>query len=1093
MYSVYVLDYDGTYVKLDTQDVDIKMIYNVADYTDIEKRQDTQTGEIKFPDTAVNRAAFNNLFHLNSYVNTNLENKLNFNFSGSRKVSCVIYEDEIKILDGTLYISECVLNDGSIVYSGVATGRVVDFFSYIKTKQLNDLDVSDYSHSYTIDAITQSWSGYIQTFNPISFQTSYTHSDAGYGYVYPHQDLGYQLAATNSNYSVINHNIRNYQPCMYVWEVLDRIVGQAISASGSTAAGGYTFEVKSATLTDRLKKLILQPGLEIITESFTPITGSAQIVCQGNVTGGGSVSVQHSSNAAVDPWLWSFNSLGSLVNYQTKMDASDTYNGLFMRSIENGSQANCYFPYFTHNTQTDGQISFRWDAYKLLSPDMTLIVELVTRDYAVQSKNGNDGWTVLGSDTRLLSGSGLGGGTRPDGSYYGLFRGTSNFTIPRTSFKKTQQIAIRTRIICPSGVYYLILDVWSGYTFKCPLLGSEMLYEPTGPETPKVNALPDFITPKLPSDMTQFDFIKGIMNMFNVYCYSDASNPRHLIFDTYDGFYSMASTENKKSYALNWSNKVDLKNIKTIPNNTIPKSYLFTYKEDGDFINSAYKSQYNEVYGTKTLTNSQGFTGQKKVELKFAISPESQFDSADRLLPVITKDSGYSRKQTKYVPRLVYFNGSRPTGSSFYIGSDTFTASTGAIGFTNSMPVYVLPFNYFANVTVLQSNYGYTSEYYTTSTFSRVETLAFDKPDRVYWNVATQSIIDNISTLYDNYYENQITEFVDPNLKVYEFQVNLSKSDLPIDLRVPIFVDLGKWGHGYFKLLKVEYNGSSEQLSKVTAQLTVDNLTNVIPDAPKELGKWGAMIGVQMGNRYNMTNVTFDDQYVVFSGFFFKGTDGDYARIGLHNGASFSYLPMTSLTPDSTTYPNNDIIPVMYNGSGAVYWHLEVSTNGIWNVVSPTYSISPDFPIYGTKVTLGSRSGAIPYDISINDGSLGFAGNLVALGSLSNETFVCSYDTATIVYQFSGSLLGHMTNNFGSSLPWSGSLVNGFTVSNTNSRLTNGLTIIPSSAGVDSYGTFFRVNYQTYTASTALFNNAYINMIWGSNTYTLLNSVGTTP
>ncbi|WP_322518620.1 hypothetical protein [Chitinophaga sancti] len=55
-------------------------------------------------------------------------------------------------------------------------------------------------------------------------------------------------------------------------------------------------------------------------------------------------------------------------------------------------------------------------------------------------------------------------------------------------------------------------------------------------------------------------------------------------------------------------------------------------------------------------------------------------------------------------------------------------------------------------------------------------------------------------------------------MTTFEVGVNLNAVDITnLDLRVPVFVDMGQYGHAYFKIINLEYT-ESEVITTVTLQ-----------------------------------------------------------------------------------------------------------------------------------------------------------------------------------------------------------------------------------------------------------------------------------
>lgn len=72
--------------------------------------------------------------------------------------------------------------------------------------------------------------------------------------------------------------------------------------------------------------------------------------------------------------------------------------------------------------------------------------------------------------------------------------------------------------------------------------------------------------------------------------------------------------------------------------------------------------------------------------------------------------------------------------------------------------------------------------------------------------------------IYFNRYMQQVTDLTDPNVVFVECDAYLNEIDIAnLDLKIPVFIDMGELGHAYFKVLSVEYD-SKDVSAKVKLQ-----------------------------------------------------------------------------------------------------------------------------------------------------------------------------------------------------------------------------------------------------------------------------------
>lgn len=125
----------------------------------------------------------------------------------------------------------------------------------------------------------------------------------------------------------------------------------------------------------------------------------------------------------------------------------------------------------------------------------------------------------------------------------------------------------------------------------------------------------NFLMQGLRGQMKQYDFWNGLKQMFNLVTMPDPVNQNRLIIEPYADIF----LTNPDSKQLDWTNKIDLNNIKHQPLNKIPKATVFTYKEDkSDYRVTQYKNALGGyLYGSKTYEAGDQFfsllTGEKKI------------------------------------------------------------------------------------------------------------------------------------------------------------------------------------------------------------------------------------------------------------------------------------------------------------------------------------------------------------------------------------------------------------------------------------------------------------------------------------------------
>jgi len=177
----------------------------------------------------------------------------------------------------------------------------------------------------------------------------------------------------------------------------------------------------------------------------------------------------------------------------------------------------------------------------------------------------------------------------------------------------------------------------------------------------------------LRGDLGQWEFLKGIITMFNLVSIPDKNNPNHIKIEPYNDVF----IENSDSKQLNWTDKIDVEEMKLEPLANLNKKTIFKFVEDDDdYAFQNYKYQVGgHLYGSKKFDASAFtiLTGEQEIIAEpFAatvVKPlASQF--SDFIVPAIysyNPDDGTS-EGFENSPRIMYDNGKKTLLThSYYI------------------------------------------------------------------------------------------------------------------------------------------------------------------------------------------------------------------------------------------------------------------------------------------------------------------------------------------------------------------------------------------------------------------------------------------
>jgi hypothetical protein len=763
-YKVYIFDSFGNSAEVETEGIDFRTVFAVADLNDIASRRDA-IKQVQFKGTKNNNLVFGSIFDLSRSTDLDMQLNINFNYNSLNKVTALVYEDSELIYKGTIRLVKVTYDkDGNVVYNTIITGSLIDLKVVLQDRLLNELDFNDLTHRFNIQNIVSSWSG---TNTNYDYTTSSTTVTTGYtGWVYPAIDYGYS-AQTNPNIIHIN----NYKPAVYLTTYFDKIFGQP-------DLDGYTYEIAG---NDNFKTLF--------KSVIIPDTNEGNLISKVDLK-----RIYRKSSVLV------FAASRPLMNYD--VPASLCYNGsqgynTHVRLIPIDQQVNfgqSDVEPFSHVNQnviqanrilrTSGKVNFTFtNITNTFFRRLQVKVQLVSNPSS-NFTTSEFFWNKVIAEKEIFLDTNE---TRTNWS--------DSLSFQKSEVRLGDTLAVR--LICSQT----FLSLGNATIFvQYNLSQCELIIPAETNEFIEFEPLPSFegidsgdLVYIKPPAIKQLDFVKNVINLFNLYVYTRPEDSKRLIFEPYDDFYSQASINLLPQTALDWTNKVDYsKGFNLKPNTELPKSYSFKFKGDKDYLNDFYTKKFNEVYGQFLFTDSKGVAQPKTIELIFAPTVCITEELTDRVVPCMyaIEQVGQiiNKKVTKTEPRILHYNGIQNCVPYFITGnSASYSATT----------------------------YGQASNYHVVSGVT-LSDIHFGRPLEYY--LKAEGDVLAAPTAYESHYINQVSELTNPDVVYLEMDVYLNEVDIAnLDLRIPIYIQTGSYNGSYFKLLNLEYFGSDTS-SKVLLQ-----------------------------------------------------------------------------------------------------------------------------------------------------------------------------------------------------------------------------------------------------------------------------------
>jgi len=345
-----------------------------------------------------------------------------------------------------------------------------------------------------------------------------------------------------------------------------------------------------------------------------------------------------------------------------------------------------------------------------------------------------------------------------------------------------------TTMILQAGDY--IQYEWKTNTAGEGLLGANQLLAILGAiGAPQVTS--NDLLQTLRGELGQWDFLKGIMTMFNLISMVDESNPDNILIEPYSDIFINNTnggignlTLKDRGIQHDWTDKVDASEMELKPLTDLNIKTIFKFVEDDDdYAFQVFKqAQSGHLYGSKVLSAS-GFTileGTKEITAEpFAATvskPISDQFSSFIIPSLYAMNDDGTCEGFDNSPRIFYNNGIKSTGASYYIPAQN--------GGTSANRTLFLQFSHLSDIPTITSARDFVFE------SSQLPTVVGDSP---------------VNNLYNTYWSPYFNELYSADTRIMTLKVNLS----PSDVAAFKFYDLVMIKNRAFRVNKIQYKPNS--------------------------------------------------------------------------------------------------------------------------------------------------------------------------------------------------------------------------------------------------------------------------------------------
>jgi len=755
---------------------DIPLTLSIDNFIKADEKTQSYSKAFNLPATKRNNRIFNNMFEI-----TRADDGVIFN--PYVKTKATLKQDGYLLFEGYLRMIDVNDKEGEISYNVNLYSESVALADFLKGKTFADFDFSELEHPYNYTQIKNSWNfgGTGITYSNPS--TSGFRNDNS-TIKYPFVDWAHQYTTNSSNMPELDNLQNTFRPWINAKYLLDRIFDESPFTYTSTIFDSNTF---ANLYMDFNWGADTDPNEVTNTGGGSFHTGNGQQFAPTSYT---TFEYPQENFSNVDNFGYS-----SGVFTCPAGNTNATYNFTSTLQLQAVKDAIVYFRWrYTPNGGTAQTVGGQWAAslkgapiYQLqvgstiLGPIQSIIGGTMHDDSYVFSSGVAPTNTIIASSVSAAGGdvdvnisgankmTGItinnGGGGYFGDTYleYTLSDGTVQTPTNANFYRNiTQQME-------PGDTLHL---EWYSNVANAVMVKKYINENPSWDTSTDITvgqlvgsvtlaaATTNTLLQTLRGETSQFEFLKGIMTMFNLIAIPDKTNPTNINFETYKEVFisdTAGTTLASRGIQHNWTDLVDITDIKLRPLTNLNKKTIFKYVTDDDDASALiFKNATNHEYGSKVF-DASGFTlleGEKTIEAKpFAatVIKPLMFEYPDLITPSIyALDDDDNTSSFDNAPRLLFNNGIKNLSTtSFDVPSaNGVSAATGETAFLQ-----------FSHLTTIPAN-SFTADY------------NFGEHQLVQIGASTPTNLFN--TFWLPYY----SQLYNPNTRIMTLKVNLSASDI---------------------------------------------------------------------------------------------------------------------------------------------------------------------------------------------------------------------------------------------------------------------------------------------------------------------------
>ena len=686
--------YEGQVICDLYEDEDIPLSLSVDNFKNVAEKVQSYSKGFKLPATKRNNQIFTNLFEVTMVQDV-------YSFNPYVKTPCVLKQNGFIIFEGYLRLIDIQDKEAEISYNVNLYSEVIALADVLQNRSFLDIDFSELNHLYNKGSIKESW-------------------DDGIGLPLSNTLPASSFAALDA--ATIGFNNTNVLKYPFVDWGHDMLVGNG--ATGNNSNYGF-------------------PELTTLEQAFRPFMQLKYLINRIFANTEFTYTSAFFDSADFEKLFMDFNWGGDgLPTPGNTFRAKWKKVGSIASNIGTGSyKALQVIPTSEEPLLTDSEVPSSYQGDPALANPFIITAttdnEIYNISYSFRLERTTGSTTV---DCRWVKNKGL---------------ATEEVINEITGI----DFSSITSVAGYSGSLQVELN--TGDTLSAEFNGSTDIRQSEGnfPSYVTFNQSSDTVTTAallaLRGELSQWDFLKGILTMFNLVSMPDKDNPNNINFEPYSDVF--ITDPNIVTY--DWTDKVDVTEIKLTPLTELNRKTIFKFvEEDDDYVFNVYKQSVGgHLYGSKVFDASglTLLTGTDEIVAEpFAatISKPLMTQFPDFIVPTLySMNEDGSTEGFDNAPRILYNNGVKDTGIEYYIPSQNGSGSENQEDFLQ-----------FSHLSTIPTDVG---------------TLDFHFGECQLIEPIGEAVPDNLFNLYWLPYYN---ELYNSNTRTMSLKVNLDPSDISV-------------------------------------------------------------------------------------------------------------------------------------------------------------------------------------------------------------------------------------------------------------------------------------------------------------------------